>query len=54
MDQKRKDPIVFSCLLLAIGTSANYSSVARHPFVDFDDQYYVIQNEHVQAGAVRV
>ena len=50
MDRKRRHLIVFSCLLLAIGTSAIYSSVARHPFVDFDDQYYVTQNEHVQAG----
>src|ERR1700721_1993079 len=50
MDRKRKHFIVFSCLLLAIGTAAIYSSVARHPFVDFDDQYYVTQNTHVQAG----
>lgn len=50
MDRKQKHFIVFSCLLLAIATSAIYSSVARHPFVDFDDQYYVTQNEHVQSG----
>jgi protein O-mannosyl-transferase len=50
MDRKRKQFIVFSCLLLAVGTAAIYSSVARHPFVDFDDQYYVTQNEHVQSG----
>jgi hypothetical protein len=47
MDRKR---ILFFCLFLAIGTSAIYSSVARHPFVDFDDQYYVTQNGHVQSG----
>ena len=50
MDRKRKPFIVLCCLLLAVGTSAVYSSVARHPFVDFDDQYYVTQNEHVQSG----
>jgi len=50
MDQKRKQPIIFYCLLLAIGTAAIYSPVAHHPFVDFDDQYYVTQNEHVQSG----
>jgi tetratricopeptide (TPR) repeat protein len=50
MDRKRQHLVVFSCLLLAIGTAAIYSSVARHPFVDFDDQYYVTQNEHVQSG----
>ena len=50
MDQKRKQLIVFSCLLLAIGTAAIYGPVAHHPFVDFDDQYYVTQNQHVQSG----
>ena len=50
MDRRRKHFVVASCLFLAIGTSALYSSVANHPFVDFDDQYYVTQNEHVQSG----
>jgi tetratricopeptide (TPR) repeat protein len=50
MALKRTHLLVPSCLLLAVITSALYSSVARHPFVDFDDQYYVTQNEHVQAG----
>ena len=50
MDRKRKHLIVFSCLLLALGTSAIYSSVVRHPFIDFDDQYYITNNGPVQAG----
>jgi tetratricopeptide (TPR) repeat protein len=37
-------------VLLAIGTSALYSSVAHHPFVDFDDQYYVTNNAVIHAG----
>jgi hypothetical protein len=41
---------VVSCLLLAIATSALYSSVAHHPFVDFDDQYYVTNNAVIHAG----
>jgi Flp pilus assembly protein TadD len=41
---------VVSCLLLAIGTSVLYSSVAHHPFVDFDDQYYVTNNAVIHAG----
>ena len=41
---------VFLCLTLAAATWAIYSPVAHHPFVDFDDQYYVRQNGHVQAG----
>ena len=50
MNPKRKHLIVFSCLLLAIGTSAIYSSVTRHPFVDFDDQYYVVNNAVIHEG----
>ena len=50
MNPKRKHLIVFSCLLLAIGTSAIYSSVAYHPFVDFDDQYYVVNNAVIHGG----
>jgi protein O-mannosyl-transferase len=41
---------VFLCLTLAAATWAIYSPVAHHPFVDFDDQYYVTQNAHVRAG----
>jgi hypothetical protein len=41
---------VFLSLTLAAATWAIYSPVAHHPFVDFDDQYYVTQNAHVQAG----
>jgi hypothetical protein len=36
--------------MLALGTSATYSSIARADFIDFDDQYYVTQNPHVQDG----
>jgi len=50
MDRKQKQLAVFSCLLLAIATSAIYSPVARHPFIDFDDQYYITNNNPVQAG----
>ncbi len=50
MNPKRKHLIVFSCLLLAIGTSAIYSSVTHHPFVDFDDQYYVVNNAVIHGG----
>ena len=50
MDRKQKQFAVFSCLLLAIATSAIYSPVARHPFIDFDDQYYITNNGPVQAG----
>ena len=38
------------CFLLAAVTLVLYSPVGRHPFVDYDDQSYVFQNEHVKAG----
>jgi len=50
MDRRRKHLIIISCLFLAIGTSVLYSSVARHPFIDFDDQYYVTNNAILHAG----
>jgi protein O-mannosyl-transferase len=38
------------CFLLAAVTLILYSPVGRHPFVDYDDQSYVFQNDHVKAG----
>ena len=37
-------------LLLVILTLALYNQTAGHPFVNFDDDRYVIQNPHVHAG----
>jgi hypothetical protein len=50
MDRRGKRLIIVSCLFLVIGTSALYSPVVRHPFVDFDDQYYVTNNAVIHAG----
>jgi Flp pilus assembly protein TadD len=38
------------CFLLATVTLLLYSPVGKHPFVDYDDQSYVFQNDHVKAG----
>ena len=39
------------CLLLGIGTFALYSPVLGHPFIfNYDDDGYVLNNPHVQAG----
>jgi protein O-mannosyl-transferase len=38
------------CVLLAVSTFALYLPALSHSFVNFDDQYYVTQNAHVQAG----
>jgi tetratricopeptide (TPR) repeat protein len=41
------------CLLLAVVTLALYSPVIGHPFIfNYDDDTYVINNSHVQAGLV--
>lgn len=39
------------CLLLAVGTFAVYSPAIGHPFIfNYDDDNYVTNNQHVQAG----
>ncbi len=46
----RRKNTVISCLLLAVSTLAIYGQVSHHSFINFDDQYYVTRNAHVQAG----
>lgn len=36
--------------VLAVATLALYSPVGRHPFIDYDDQDYVVNNTHIQDG----
>jgi tetratricopeptide (TPR) repeat protein len=50
MEPRRKRLTLICCLLLAAGTVALYSYVAYLPFVDFDDQYYIVSNEILHAG----
>ncbi len=38
------------CLLLAAITLALYNPVARHPFVNYDDDKYVTENPHIRDG----
>jgi len=38
------------CLLLAVATLALYNPVNRHPFVNYDDDRYVVNNPHVRQG----
>jgi protein O-mannosyl-transferase len=38
------------CFFLVALTAAVYFPVRSYPFVNYDDQYYVVQNPHVQAG----
>jgi protein O-mannosyl-transferase len=47
---QRRTSLAAGCLFLAIATFAIYGSSLRHPFVNYDDQDYVTQNTHVQAG----
>jgi len=50
MDQRRSFLIVVSCLVLAIGTAVLYSPVRHAEFLNYDDAYYVTQNQHVVQG----
>jgi protein O-mannosyl-transferase len=38
------------CLALALGTAALYWPITTHPFIIFDDQQYISQNNHVATG----
>jgi protein O-mannosyl-transferase len=46
----RRKGTVLSGLLLAVLTLSLYSSVSDHPFINFDDQNYVVKNAHIRAG----
>jgi Tfp pilus assembly protein PilF len=48
MSAEKRNPIV--CLLLAVVTLALYNPVARHPFVNYDDDRYVTENPHIRQG----
>jgi protein O-mannosyl-transferase len=41
---------VILCLLLVAATLALYNPVNRHPFVNYDDDRYVVENAHIQNG----
>ena len=47
-DPQKRNTIV--CLLLAVVTLGLYNPVNRHPFVNYDDDRYVINNPHVRQG----
>jgi Flp pilus assembly protein TadD len=47
-DPRKRNKIV--CLLLALLTLALYNPVNRHPFVNYDDDRYVINNPHLRQG----
>ncbi|HWY55570.1 MAG TPA: tetratricopeptide repeat protein [Terriglobales bacterium] len=50
MDRKRSYFVPVACLCLALATLAVYSRAVRNPFLHVDDQNYVTENPHVQAG----
>ncbi len=45
---EKRNPVL--CLLLAVVTLALYNPVNRHPFVNYDDDRYVTENQHIHAG----
>ena len=50
MDRKHPYFVFLACACLAFTTVAIYSRAARNPFLHVDDQNYVTENPHVQAG----
>jgi hypothetical protein len=38
------------CLLLVVATLALYNRISQNAFVNFDDDLYIVENPHVQAG----
>ncbi|HKI25595.1 MAG TPA: tetratricopeptide repeat protein [Candidatus Sulfotelmatobacter sp.] len=51
--QTRMQVEVTICVLLAIATFAVYFRATQNPFVNYDDQGYVVENAHVQQGLTR-
>ena len=41
---------MLACLVLAVITLAIYNPVNRHPFVNYDDDRYVTENQHIRQG----
>jgi protein O-mannosyl-transferase len=50
MARKHSYFVLASCIVLAITTLTVYSPAAHNPFLHVDDQNYVTENPHVQAG----
>jgi len=48
--QKQTQIDVTICVLLAVVTFAVYFRATQNPFVNYDDQGYVVENTHVQQG----
>src|SRR5690348_13168304 len=45
----QKQRLIFA-LLLVLAAIALYNPISRAPFLNYDDDYYIIQNSHVRAG----
>ena len=50
MDRHVSRFVLVGCLFLAVTTALVYSRAIQNPFVYYDDQDYVTENNHVQAG----
>ena len=50
MDGKHRNFVLVACICLALATLALYSRAVHNPFMHVDDQSYVTENLHVQAG----
>jgi tetratricopeptide (TPR) repeat protein len=50
MDRKPSHHVLVACFCLAVATAGVYARALHHPFLHVDDQNYVTENPHVQAG----
>ncbi len=42
--------VAIICLFLAVVTLAIYWPLTSHPFINFDDDEYIVGNSHVTSG----
>ena len=47
------NPKIIICFFLVLANAAVYCQVSYHDFINFDDDVYVTENRHVQAGLKR-
>jgi tetratricopeptide (TPR) repeat protein len=48
--QKKNSTLIFICVALALLTAIAYWQVKDYDFINFDDNVYVFENDHVQSG----
>jgi protein O-mannosyl-transferase len=50
LNTRRRWELLAICLLLSLATMALYSPVTSHPFINYGDASYVVENSHIRSG----